>query len=333
MHCCLLKPRRLQTVGPLVAIAIALSVNISAIAQSSPAAQPVQPQMPAVLPDAQFPGMVGGATASASTTMLNSGDLLEVNVFGVPELSQRSRVDVTGQIYLPLLGYQIVGGMTAGKAQEKLEKALIDGGFVKNPHVSIYVAESSQGVTAFGEIQKPGMYSPSTVHTLLDLVTVAGGFTPAAGNSAVISHRDGTEPTTVTWKAEADKIAALNAPVRQGDTVTVTKAPIVYVVGEVMAPSGFIYDYNRKLTILQAIAMAHGTTKDASLNGARLVRKSSTGIQDVQIQLKKIMQAKAPDLELEPDDILFVPTSAGKQAARKTIDTMMSVAGAAIIRY
>lgn len=333
MHCCFLPRRCSNTPGRIIAIAVAFTISIGALAQSNAAMQPMQSQVSATLPDARSAVMPGGASASASTTILNSGDLVEVAVFGVPELNQRARIDANGKIYLPLVGYQSIGGLTAGKAQENLEKALIDGGFVKNPHVSIYVAESSQGITAFGEIQKPGMYSPSTVHTLLDLVTIAGGLTPAAGNSAVISHYDAAEPTTVTWKTEADKIRALSAPVRQGDTVTVSKAPIVYVVGEVMAPSGFIYDYNRKLTVLQAIAMAHGTTKDASLNGARLVRKSPTGIQDVQIQLKKIMQAKAPDIELEPDDILFVPTSAGKQAARRTLDTMMSVAGAAIIRY
>jgi polysaccharide biosynthesis/export protein len=333
MHCCLSTSRHSNTLGPLIVLTIALSINIGAFAQSNASAPLVQTPTPAALPDPQSSVLLGGATASASTTVLNPGDLVEVAVFGVPELNQRARIDVNGQIYLPLLGYQNIGGLTAGKAQENLEKALVDGGFVKSPHVSIYVAESSQGITAFGEIQKPGMYSPSTVHTLLDLVTIAGGFTPSAGNSAIIAHRDGTEPTTIEWKAEADKIAALAAPVRQGDTVTISKAPIIYVVGEVVAPSGFIYDYNRKLTVLQAIAMAHGTTKDASLNGARLVRKSPTGIQDVQIQLKKIMQAKAPDIELEPNDILFVPTSAGKQAARKTIDTMLAISGAAIIRY
>jgi polysaccharide biosynthesis/export protein len=318
----------------LALFAVTLLVTIPVVAQSANSPQS-SPQTPASgIPDSSTNATAQptGGGASSSTMMINSGDLLEVSVFGVPELYQRARVDGNGQIYLPLLGYVKVGGQTAGDAQSQIEKALIDGGFVKAPHVSVFVAESTLGITIFGEVSHPGMQNANTVRTVLDLVSAAGGFTPTAGNVITIATRSATEPTTITWTSEKEKSAALKTPVRQGDTVTVSKAAVIYVVGEVVAPAGLIYDYSRKLTVLQVIAMAHGTTKDASLNGARLVRRTPTGVTDVQVPLKKIMQSKAPDIELEPEDILFVPTSAGKQATRRTIDTIMSVAGAAAIR-
>jgi polysaccharide biosynthesis/export protein len=304
---------------------VAQSVNPS---QSSP--QMTAPSSTESSSNPMAPSSGGGA--SSSTMIINSGDLLEVSVFGVPELSQKARVDGNGLIYLPLLGYVTVGGKSAGEAQNIIEKALVDGGFVRAPHVSVYVAESTLGITIFGEVAKPGMQSANSVRTVLDLVSAAGGFTPTAGNVLSISTRDVAEPIKITWTDENEKSAALRTPVHQGDTVTVSKAAVVYVVGEVISPTGLIYDYSRKLTVLQVIAMAHGTTKDASLDGARLVRRSATGITDLKVPLKKIMQSKAPDMVLEPEDILFVPTSAGKQATRRTVDMILSVAGAAAIR-
>jgi polysaccharide biosynthesis/export protein len=314
----------------LALFAVTLLITIPVVAQSVNSSQTPASGIPDSSSNATAQPTSGGA--SSSTMMINSGDLLEVSVFGVPELYQRARVDGNGQIYLPLLGYVKVGGQTAGDAQEQIEKALVDGGFVKAPHVSVFVAESTLGITIFGEVSHPGMQNANTVRTVLDLVSAAGGFTPTAGNVITIAARSSTEPTTITWTSEKEKSVALNTPVRQGDTVTVSKAAVIYVVGEVVAPAGLIYDYSRKLTVLQVIAMAHGTTKDASLNGARLVRRTPTGVKDVEVPLKKIMQSKAPDIELEPEDILFVPTSAGKQATRRTVDTILSVAGAAAIR-
>jgi polysaccharide biosynthesis/export protein len=333
MHRRLLKPRT-KAWAAVALVTVTLLVTIPVVAQSANPSQSSSQTPASATPESSANPSTApsGGGASSSTMMINTGDLLEVSVFGVPELYQKTRVDGNGQIYLPLLGYVKVGGQTAGDAQSQIEKALVDGGFVKAPHVSVFVAESTLGITIFGEVAHPGMQNANTVRTVLDLFSAAGGFTPAAGNVLTIATRNTAEPIKITWTNEKEKSIALNTPVRQGDTVTVSKAAVVYVVGEVVAPAGLIYDYSRRLTVLQVIAMAHGTTKDASLNGARLVRRTPTGVTDVLVPLKKIMQSKAPDIELEPEDILFVPTSAGKQATRRTIDTIMSVAGAAAIR-
>ena len=89
---------------------------------------------------------------------LGAGDLIEVNVYNVPELATKARVSNAGDIYLPLVDYVHVDGLTQEEAQALIEKRLADGGFVRNPHVTIFVDEaSSQGITILGEVNKPGI--------------------------------------------------------------------------------------------------------------------------------------------------------------------------------
>src|SRR5439155_26857605 len=95
-----------------------------------------------------------------------------------------------------------------------------------------------------------------------------------------------------------------------GDRVVVSKAGIVYVVGEVNRPGGFVMEGN-KITASQALAMAAGPTHSAALNRAKIVRRTSDGLQDVALPLQKIMKAKTPDIHLQPEDIIWVPASKG----------------------
>jgi polysaccharide export outer membrane protein len=88
-----------------------------------------------------------------------------------------------------------------------------------------------------------------------------------------------------------------------------------------------------EITVLKAIALAQGTNPNAALDSARLIRKTSDGPQDVLFSLKKILAAKAPDLQLQADDVVFVPGSAGKSAAKKGAETILQMAtGIAIWR-
>jgi len=101
----------------------------------------------------------------------------------------------------------------------------------------------------------------------------------------------------------------------------------VYVVGDVGRPSGFLVD-NGTLTVLQALALAGGTNRTAKMGAARIIRKTPSGMTETTLPLKKMLEAKAPDVTLQADDILFVPISAGKLAATKTVDVALSMATA-----
>ena len=108
-------------------------------------------------------------------TKLGGGDLIEVNVYNVPELTTKARVGNSGDVYLPLIDYVHVGDLTMDEAQTLIEKRLGDGGFVRNPHVTIFVDESaSQGVTVLGEVSKPGIYPDLGDHKLYEIISRGG---------------------------------------------------------------------------------------------------------------------------------------------------------------
>jgi polysaccharide export outer membrane protein len=207
---------------------------------------------------------------------------------------------------------------------------LAAGGFFNDPQVSIVQKEySTQGISLLGEVQKPGSYSLLGRHTLLEAISAAGGLTVKAGNNVTILHRDRpNEAQHVDLSAPPGG----NIPVLPGDMIVVSKAGIVYVVGDVRTPSGVVME-GSGLTVLKAIAMAQGTNSTASLNHAQLIRTTPTGKQEIPIPLKKILSNQSPDLELQPEDIVFVPSSAAKSAGRRSIEAILQTAtGVAIYR-
>lgn len=265
---------------------------------------------------------------------LSAGDLIDYSVYGVPEMTQRIRIDGTGNAYLPLLGNVPLVGLTAVQAQKKLEDLLVSGGFLRNPHVTISVAEYANGISLLGEVARPGVYPVAGPRRLYDVLASAGGLTANAGTKVTITPKDTTKSTeVVNISRDPSKSTEGNILVNPGDTVIVAKAEIVYVVGEVVSPSGLMLDGSEPLTVLQAIAMAHGTNHDAKLDKVRIIRKTDQGRTEIQVQLSKIMSAKEKDIPLQANDIVFVPSSAAKTAARKTMDTAIQLAtGVTLIR-
>jgi polysaccharide export outer membrane protein len=112
--------------------------------------------------------------------------------------------------------------------------------------------------------------------------------------------------------------------------VLVHRADIVYVVGDVARPSGFLMDAPN-LTVLKAVALAGGTNPTAKMNGAKIIRHGSNGVTETPVELKKILQAKAQDIPMQADDILFVPSSGRKVFTGKSVDMAAQLATAATI--
>jgi len=263
---------------------------------------------------------------------LGPGDLLEVNVYNVPEMSTKARVSNAGDIYLPLIDYVHVAGLTQEEAQSLIQKRLEDGGFVRNPHVTIFVDDAtSQGVTILGEVGKPGIYPDTGDHKLYEIISQAGGFSPTASRKIAIIRRGQPEPIRIDLPRNLADDVSGNVEIMPGDTITVPKAPIVYVVGDVGHPSGLMID-NGRLTVLQALALAGGTNHTAKMSGVRIIRKTPSGsMTETRVALKKILEAKVPDVTLQADDILFVPVSGGRVLAGRTFEAAMSAATAVSI--
>jgi len=268
-----------------------------------------------------------------SNVKLGNGDLIEVSVFGVPDLATKTRIGASGDIYLPLIDYVHVADLTTDEAQELIQKRLEDGGFVRNPHVSIFVDESAaQAITMVGEVARPGPYPAIGDRRLYDLISAAGGLTDKAGRVVTIEHRgDPDHKVELQISANLVEDTKNNVEILPGDTVIVSRAGIVYVVGDVQRPSGFAIE-DTSLTVLKALALAGGNNKTASLNKTMILRQTPNGVQQIPVPLKKVLYAKAPDVPLVKGDILFVPSSAAKSAAYRTADaaTSMSTALAVI---
>jgi polysaccharide export outer membrane protein len=315
--------------------------------QQTPAAPlATVPTLPAAQPISQAAMGTGGANGDAAKSAPNSpatetsshlrlgpGDLLEVGVYNVPELSTKARVGNTGDVYLPLIDYVHVGDLTMEEAQALIQKRLEDGGFVHNAHVTIFLDESaSQGVTMIGEVTRPGIYPAIGDRRLYDLISAAGGFTASAGRKiSIIRQRTQDGPITVDLPRNLAEDVRDNVEILPGDTITVPKAPIIYVVGDVARPAGFLVD-NGSLTVLQALALAGGTNHTAKMGSVAIIRKTPAGMTETKVPLKKMLEAKAPDINLQGDDILFIPLSGARVAASRGFEAAVSAAtGLAII--
>ncbi|HKD00805.1 MAG TPA: polysaccharide biosynthesis/export family protein [Terriglobales bacterium] len=326
-----------SVITPFLAFAVAAQDNAEPVAGAALKAtqDTSQPAVPAPRPATEAGKQkTNEIPAQSSELRLGAGDLVELNVYNVPELSTKARVSGNGEIYLPLVDYVHIGGLSLQEAQTVIEKRYEDGGFLKDPHISLLVDESAtQGASVLGEVSRPGVYPVLGQPRLLDLVSAAGGFTDRAGRVVTITHRDQPDqPVTVTLPRNPADKSESNIQVYPGDMIAVHRADIVYVVGEVGKPSGFLMDTG-SLSVLQAIALAGGVNRTAKLNDAKIIRKTPEGaMTETPIQLKKILAAKAPDLPMQADDILFVPTSTGKIAAARGIEAAVAAAtGLAIV--
>jgi len=263
-----------------------------------------------------------------SNVKLGIGDLVEISVYGVPDLSTKTRISGSGDVYLPLIEYVHVADLTTDEAQELMQKRLEDGGFVRNPHVSIFVDESaSQSITVVGEVARPGPYPAIGERRLFDIISAAGGLTDKAGRNVTIEHRGNPEKVVLQLSTNLAEDTQDNVDVFPGDTIIISRAGIIYVVGDVNRPSGFLIEDNN-LSVLKALALAGGSTRTSALTKTRILRPTPAGVQEIPINLKKVLYAKAPDMAMVKGDILFIPGSSAKAAAYRTADAAMSLSTA-----
>src|SRR6266446_6974426 len=287
------------------------------------------PSVPQAKPEAV------SSAAPARELMIGAGDLLEVSLYGMPDFKTEVRVSSGGDISLPMLGTVAVAGLSVEQAETLIERKLSQKSLFNDPHVTVFEKEyATQGISLLGEVQRPGIYPLLGSRKLYDAISAAGGTTPKAGRYVLITRRnDPQHSVRVPLMTGAPESMENNVTVEPGDTILVSKAGVVYVVGDVHQPGGFVMENGNDITVLKVIALAQGTNPNAKLDSARLIRKTPEGPQDVPLSLRKIMAAKAPDPQLQADDVVFVPNSAGKSAAKKGAETILQMAtGIAIWR-
>jgi polysaccharide export outer membrane protein len=243
-----------------------------------------------------------------------SGDELEITIFGASDLSAHGRVDTDGNIFIPLLGSVHVAAMTSSEAAQAITAKLQQDNVMKHPQVAVFVKEYTSGeISVAGEVNKPGVYSAIGAHRLLDILQDAGGLTDKAGNPITISHRGKNDVTTVDLPNDPATMAHNNVELQPGDTVIVPKAGIVYVLGQVTKPGGYVSTSNGGFTVLQIMAAAGGPTYLASEDKTTMMRRGPNGLmKNTTIPLGKMLRGKMGDMSVQPDDILYVPLSGAK---------------------
>ncbi len=276
--------------------------------------------------------------------VLGPEDVINIDVFNVPELSKKVRVANDGMIILPLIGRVQAAGLTA----EELRKELADKwgeNYLQDPQVTVYVNEfKAKPVSIIGAVEKPGLYSLAGQRTLIEVLSMAGGFgkknTSPAGRTVVITRKSGfkdLQPVDGMHVRGPDQIEvdlnrllytkdeALNIEIKPLDIISVSKADVIYVSGAVKRPGGFVLEDRPTITVLQAITMAEGFTGSASKGGARIWRTNQDGSRtEVPVNITKIQKGKAEDITLAANDNLYVPESKAKFVGQQATQTGMS---------
>jgi polysaccharide export outer membrane protein len=296
--------------------------------------------------------------AQPKDTPIGSGDLLHIEVFDVPELSRDVRVSDVGDITYPLIPGKIqAAGLTAFQLEAKLVQLLIENGLVSHPQVSVFIKEQvSQPVSIVGAVIKPMVYQVIRPTTLLEVLTEAGGISENAGNVIIVTRQThpaagktvepgevgepGQESQTITIRLQ-DLLESgnpvYNIQVFGGDVISVPVGGIVYVTGAgITQPGGYILqNHGEQITVLKAVALAHGLSGYAKADNAVIMRNNPiTGQKDViPVHIKQIENQKTDDVKMNSNDILYIPDSVGLKVLARGAEAAVAVGtGLAIYR-
>src|SRR3989440_222171 len=282
---------------------------------------------------ANGPSQEAAGAGRLQNLRIGIGDLLQITMFGTQDFNSDFRVSSSGDISLPPLGLVHVAGLSTSEAERLIERQLVEGGFYREPRVSVFAKEYvTQGVSILGEVKNPGVYPLLADRHLLDLLSQAGGLTPNASKTVSTTHAGQNTPSVVALSPDPELAATANPPILPGDTIVVATAGVVYVIGNVNKPGGYVMTDNQ-LTVLQALALAGGNSPMAALDRAQIVRQVKGAREAVPVSVKKILDGRSQDIRLQAQDILFIPGSTGKNAATRSVEAILQAAvGVAVYR-
>lgn len=290
-------------------------------------------------------------TAQApSGYVLGPDDQISVRVVDAEEISDKPiRIGMDGYIRLPMAGRVLAGGLSV----EQLEAAIVAGlkQYIRRPEVSVNVVEfRSQPVSVIGCVKAPGIHQLQGRRTLVEILALAGGLTDEAGARVKVTRRlewgriplkNATDDSTGQYSVAEVKLKAIvraSSPeqdilIRPHDVISVPRAEMVYVTGQVVKSGGFVLNERETISVLQALALAGGMDRSASPQNARVLRvdQGASTRTEIAVNLKQILANKQEDIGLQPDDILFIPTSAPKKAALRAIEAVIQTGTGLVI--
>jgi polysaccharide export outer membrane protein len=258
---------------------------------------------------------------------LGAGDLIEVNVFEVPELTGlKLRIPNSGTIILPLVGAVPAAGHTPSELQALIRDRLREK-YLHNPQVSLFVQEhKSQRISVIGAVRTPGVFTLTGQLRLADGLAMAGGLAEDAGPTLYVIRRvaaelvatstnggaGGTESvmTVIDLLGLAAGRTELNLPLQAGDVIEVARAGTYYVGGDVNKPGSYLL--KTRTTLAQAHVVAGGVKETADWDDYRLYRTYPDGRREMRVYSLNDFENGAPSPELQANDVVVVGKSGTK---------------------
>jgi len=301
-------------------------------------------------------GIAAAALASAGfgsgQYILGPADQLSVRVLDLDEIADRPvRIDANGDVHLPLAGVVHAQGLTTNQLESRIVALLRT--YVKEPRVTVTVAEfRSEPLSVLGAVNSPGVRQIHEPKRLFEALSDAGGLREDAGPIIELarpvangpiplpgSHQDSAGEFYLAELSAKSVLSAQNPeeniPIFPHDIVSVPRAEMIFVLGEVNHPGGFEIGTSQTVSVLDALARAGGSLHSAQLSHARVLRHVPGKLErvDQSVDLTRILQGKTQDFALEAQDILFIPVNKGKVVATRAIEAMIGAgSGIAVFR-
>ncbi|HEX4165872.1 MAG TPA: polysaccharide biosynthesis/export family protein [Bryobacteraceae bacterium] len=340
------KPAERRRIWPL----LLFSVWLIGTFISYGAAQVEQPNVPPVSPNVKPPLTEASDGRPSPNYLLSFDDSVVIQVQDVSEITPTAlRIDKSGYVRVPLIGRVKAAGLTVEQFEAELKEHLKT--YVLNPEVTVLVSTyRSQPVSIIGAVKNPGTYQLEGRKTLVEMIALAGGLDATAGGNVEVTRQlsQGPLPTlnVIEHPEQQVTMAAVRLSAVTGgsdpagelvlkpfDVVNVPRAKMIYVVGQVNRAGGFPLQEKESLGVLQAIALAGGLDPTASPQHGRVLRtvKASSSRNEVPVNVRDILDGQKPDFQLQPDDILFIPTNAPKKAMIKAVEVAVEMGTGVVI--
>ena len=284
--------------------------------------------------------------------VLGPGDQISIQALHVEEINDKPvPIDMSGEIRVPVVGRISVAGLTTAQVEAEIAKRLMS--YLLHPDVSVSVTEfRSQPVSVLGAVRSPGVQQVQGGKTLFEMLSLAGGLDANAGSTLKLTRRlewgriplaNATDDQTGQYSLAEVRLKSIleaknpaeNVLVRPYDVISVPRADTVYVIGQVQKSGGFVLNDVAEVTVLQALSMAGGLDHAAKPQEAKILRRvpGASSRTEIMVDLRKILGGKTSDVQMQPEDILFVPSSASKKAGVRALEAALQAGtGVAIWR-
>lgn len=282
--------------------------------------------------------------------LLGPGDELAIQVADLDQFTGKTfRIAPDGILHLPVAGDLKAEDLSI----DDLQKAIADHlkSILRHPEVSVNVVSyHSQPVSIWGAVNQPGLHQLQGPSQLIEMISTAGGTRPDAGTHVRITRQASSGPLPLpgattdpsgqfsTATVDLDELTKglhpeQNLYLRAHDVITVDRADVIYVIGEVKKAGGFTLATHEKLSVLQALGLAEGLTPAAAPKSARILRVNAESDKrdEIKINLKEVMDGRAPDVFLRAEDIVLIPNNVARTVTLRTTEAAIAIATGLVI--